>query len=81
MTSGLRPQITKETFEKIDQLLGSSINLDQVAILKSEAFSINDNGSPEYAEVPCKVAHCATENARKIKEVRKLLVSIVIRND
>jgi hypothetical protein len=67
--------VNDDTIEDIDVLLGSGINLDQVALWESEKLHLM-NESPECAKVLRKMTSCVMENARKIQEAQKLLHSI-----
>src|ERR1700730_17267347 len=61
--------------KKIDQLLDSSVDLDQIAVLMAqmpdefEEIGINSLASQ-------KIVYCAMENAKKIQEARKLILAM-----
>jgi hypothetical protein len=63
-------QAIDDSIEDIDVLLGSGINLDQVALWESEKLYLM-NESPECATVLRKMTGCVIENARKIQEASK----------
>ena len=61
--------------KKIDQLLDSSMDLDQITILmaqipaESEELGMNSPAAQ-------KIVHCATENAKKIQKARELILAM-----
>ena len=62
--------------ERIDALLESSVDLDQITILKSEMFPVSEKITPSCYALLQKVEGCAMENARKIQEARELILAI-----
>src|SRR5579862_3806811 len=64
-SSGLRNEATRK---KIDQLLASGVDLDQVAIFESELYPELMEMDPKCTKVIRRLASCAMENAKKIQE-------------
>ena len=60
--------------ERIESLLESSVDLDQIVILRSEEFLNFEDTDRKYLELLQTISRCAMENGRKILEARKLIM-------
>jgi hypothetical protein len=60
--------------ERIEVLLGKSIDLDQAVIFESEAFS--GERSKECARILETISQQAMASAQKIREVRNLILEL-----
>jgi len=65
----------EHVWKRIDALLDSSVDLDQIAILQSEMFPQSEKTTSVSALLQ-KVEGYAMANAKKIQEARELILSM-----
>ena len=66
----------QHVWKRIDALLESSVNLDQISILESEMFPQSEKITSGVSTLLQKVEGYAKANAKKIQEVRELMLSV-----
>ena len=66
----------EHVWKKIDALLDSSVDLDQIAILESEMFPQSEKVTPACSALLSRVESNAKTNAKKIQEARELILSM-----
>jgi hypothetical protein len=64
-------------WKRIDALLESSVNLDQIAILESEMFPQSEKITLGVSTLLQKVEDYAKANAKKIQEAREMMLSML----
>ena len=62
--------------DRIDSLLDSSVDLDQIVILRSELFAKNPQIDRKYLELLEAISKYTRENARKVQEARELIIRV-----
>ena len=65
-----------QIWKRIDALLDSSVDLDQIAVLESEMFPHSEKITPTCSALLHRAEGYAKSNARKIQEARELILSI-----
>ena len=65
-----------QIWKRIDALLDSSVDLDQIAILESEMVLDSEKITPTCSALLQKVEGYAKANAGKIQEARELILSM-----
>jgi hypothetical protein len=66
----------QHVWKRIDALLESSVNLDQISILESEMFPQSEKLTSGVSSLLQKVEGYAAANAKRIQEARKLILSM-----
>ncbi|MFI5419468.1 MAG: hypothetical protein ACHQ1H_00725 [Nitrososphaerales archaeon] len=66
----------EHVWNRINALLESSVNLDQISILESEIFSQSEKLTSGVSALLHKVEGYAAANAKRIQEARKLILSM-----
>ena len=62
--------------ERIDILLDSGVDLDQMSVLESETFSNLYKTNPQFSAILQRIAWYALENAKRIQKARELVLKI-----
>jgi hypothetical protein len=64
-----------QIWKRIDDLLDSSVDLDQIAVLMAQ-MAQGHEGIGMSSPATEKIVYCAMENAKRIQEARQLILSM-----
>jgi hypothetical protein len=76
MLTTSKQAVNQRTRMEIDLLLESGVDIDQVALLESESFTDSKQGNEKCNQILRKMEGHVIENAKKIQEARKLILTI-----